>query len=236
MSFLNERSIFLENWMFITPVLLLIATYIYVKENRKSSENKDVAPSNANLSSLAESEYIGEYQEENANSYDEYAPFLKEDEHIPFPGARVTLDGGAAKFYEIANDRRSVRKYSTRKVDISIIEKCIHAAGKIKWNRLSSQVEPTIDCLGTGPSGAHTEPWTFCVVENQTLKQQIRNIIEEEELENYTKRMSRKWTTDLRPLKTNHIKEYLTDAPYLILVFKKVFGTFNWQYHQQMKS
>ncbi|XP_037035233.1 iodotyrosine deiodinase 1-like [Bradysia coprophila] len=205
MSYLNERSVILENWMFIAPVVLLIATYIYVKENRKGSEQKNATPSNDNVSSLAESEYIGEYQEENAVNYEEYAPFLKEDEHIPFPGAKVTLDGGAARFYEIANDRRSVRKYSTRKVDISVIEKCIHAAG-------------------TGPSGAHTEPWTFCVVQDQTLKQQIRNIIEEEELENYTKRMSRKWTTDLRPLKTNHVKEYLTDAPYLILVFKKVYG------------
>lgn len=132
MSYLNERSVILENWMFIAPVLLLIATYFYVKESRKGSETKNDAASNANLSSLAESEYIGEYQEENAINYEEYAPFLKEDEHIPFPGAKITLDGGAAKFYEIANDRRSVRKYSTRKVDYSIIEKCIHAAGKMK--------------------------------------------------------------------------------------------------------
>ena len=36
--------------------------------------------------------------------------------------------------------------------------------------------------------------------------------------------MSRQWTTDLRPLRTNHIKEYLTDAPYLILIFKQTYG------------
>lgn len=65
------------------------------------------------------------------------------------------------------------------------------------------------------------------MVQNAEIKRKIRDIIEDEELENYTKRMSRKWTTDLRPLKTNHVKEYLTDAPYLILVFKKVYGEFN---------
>lgn len=36
--------------------------------------------------------------------------------------------------------------------------------------------------------------------------------------------MSRQWTTDLRPLKTDFVKEYLTDAPYLIIVFKQVYG------------
>lgn len=49
------------------------------------------------------------------------------------------------------------------------------------------------------------------------IKSQIREIIEEEEFVNYKQRMSRQWTTDLTPLKTNHIKEYLTDAPYLII-------------------
>lgn len=32
------------------------------------------------------------------------------------------------------------------------------------------------------------------------------------------------WTTDLQPLKTNWVKEYLTTAPYLILVFKQAYG------------
>lgn len=78
--------------------------------------------------------------------------------------------------------------------------------------------------IGTGPSGAHTEPWIFCVVENATIKQQIREIIEAEEYLNYQQRMARQWTVDLSPLKTDYIKEYLTDAPYLILVFKQTYG------------
>lgn len=36
--------------------------------------------------------------------------------------------------------------------------------------------------------------------------------------------MSRQWTADLKPLRTDHIKEYLTEAPYLILVFKQSYG------------
>lgn len=36
--------------------------------------------------------------------------------------------------------------------------------------------------------------------------------------------MGIKWTTDLSPLRTNWIKEYLTTAPYLILVFKQIYS------------
>lgn len=78
--------------------------------------------------------------------------------------------------------------------------------------------------LGTSPSGAHTEPWKFCVVENPGIKANIRQIVEDEELLNYSQRMSKQWVTDLKPLRTNFIKEYLTDAPYLILVFKQIHG------------
>lgn len=56
------------------------------------------------------------------------------------------------------------------------------------------------------------------------IKREIREIIETEEETNYKKRMGKKWTTDLKPLRTNWIKEYLTEAPYLILVFKQSYG------------
>jgi len=45
-----------------------------------------------------------------------------------------------------------------------------------------------------------------------------------EEFTNYQQRMSKQWTADLKPLRTNHVKEYLTDAPHIILVFKQVYG------------
>lgn len=81
-----------------------------------------------------------------------------------------------------------------------------------------------INSQGTAPSGAHTEPWTYVVVSDPDMKQKIRNIIEEEEEINYKRRMGEKWTTDLKPLGTNWIKEYLTDAPYIILAFKQMYG------------
>lgn len=36
--------------------------------------------------------------------------------------------------------------------------------------------------------------------------------------------MSKQWTTDLRPLRTSYVKEYLTEVPYIILVFKQTHG------------
>ncbi|KAL1388300.1 hypothetical protein pipiens_003237 [Culex pipiens pipiens] len=84
--------------------------------------------------------------------------------NIPFAGATATLDSdplkAAARFYEIARDRRSVRKFSSQPVDLAIIERCILAAG-------------------TSPS-VGSEPWTFCVVSDGGLKAQIREIIESE--------------------------------------------------------
>lgn len=56
------------------------------------------------------------------------------------------------------------------------------------------------------------------------VKKQIREIIEEEEYANYKFRMSRQWTKDLSPLKTDYVKEYLSEAPFLILVFKQTYG------------
>ncbi|MEE6475087.1 hypothetical protein FKM82_010614 [Ascaphus truei] len=77
---------------------------------------------------------------------------------------------------------------------------------------------------GTAPSGAHTEPWTFVVVQDPEAKHKIREIIEEEEEINYLKRMGDKWVNDLKRLRTNWVKEYLDTAPFLILIFKQVYG------------
>lgn len=44
----------------------------------------------------------------------------------------MTLKGGADRFYDIANNRRSVRHYSRRPVDYEIIQKCIQAAGEFE--------------------------------------------------------------------------------------------------------
>lgn len=62
------------------------------------------------------------------------------------------------------------------------------------------------------------------VVSDTGLKHQVRLIIEEEEELNYRQRMGDKWVQDLSKLKTNWIKDYLDEAPYLILVFKQTYG------------
>ncbi len=78
--------------------------------------------------------------------------------------------------------------------------------------------------LGTSPSGAHTEPWTFVVVSKASVKAQIRQIVEEEELLNYEKRMGQQWVSDLARVNTNWRKPYLETAPYLVIVFKQLYG------------
>ncbi|CAK1543763.1 unnamed protein product [Leptosia nina] len=81
--------------------------------------------------------------------------------------------------------------------------------------------------LGTAPSGAHTEPWTFVVVQDPDIKAAIRSIVEEEEDLNYARRMSRQWVADLKPFATDATKPYLCDAPALILVFRQTYSLRN---------
>lgn len=52
----------------------------------------------------------------------------------------------------------------------------------------------------------------------------IRELVEREEEMNYKQRMGAQWVTDLEKFQTNWIKEYLTVAPYLIIVFKQIYG------------
>lgn len=107
-------------------------------------------------------------------------------------------------FYQELNRRRTVRTFSSREVDLEVIENAILAAG-------------------TAPSGAHKQPWTFCVVRDHEIKKKIRAAAEEEEYENYHGRMSEDWLKDLEKFGTDHIKPFLEIAPYLIIVFKKAY-------------
>ncbi|KAM9382545.1 iodotyrosine deiodinase 1 [Phaethornis superciliosus] len=127
--------------------------------------------------------------------------------HVPFVVERYSeteMIKRSQMFYELLNKRRSVRFLSDEPVPREVIDNVIRTAG-------------------TSPSGAHTEPWTFVVVQDPHLKHKIREIIEEEEEINYKKRMGDRWVNDLKKLRTNWIKEYLDTAPYLILIFKQVY-------------
>lgn len=107
-------------------------------------------------------------------------------------------------FYEWMNKRRTVRDFSDRTVPVEVIENCIKVAS-------------------TAPSGAHKQPWTFCLISNPDLKKQIRKEAEEEEYKSYNGRMTSEWLDDLAPLGTNWEKPFLEIAPWIIVVFKRVY-------------
>lgn len=108
------------------------------------------------------------------------------------------------KFYQFMDRRRSLRHFSERPVDRRVIEQIIQAAS-------------------TAPSGAHKQPWTFCVVSDPNLKKEIRRAAEREEFANYHGRMSDEWLNDLKVFGTDHIKPFLEAAPYLIVLFKRAY-------------
>ncbi|MDL5049468.1 nitroreductase family protein [Oscillatoria amoena NRMC-F 0135] len=107
-------------------------------------------------------------------------------------------------FYQFMDCRRTVRDFSAKPIPKAVIENIILTAN-------------------TAPSGAHKQPWTFCIVTNTEIKKQIRTEAEKEEYESYTNRMSNEWLEDIKPLQTDWHKPFLEIAPYLIIVFKKAY-------------
>lgn len=110
----------------------------------------------------------------------------------------------AKAFHTWYDQRRSIRTFSDKPIPKEVIEHIILAAS-------------------TAPSGAHKQPWTFCVVSNPDIKKQIREAAEEEEKKSYGGRMSDTWLKDLEPLGTDWQKPFLEIAPYLIIVFKRSY-------------
>lgn len=109
-----------------------------------------------------------------------------------------------ASFAGWMDARRTCRDFSDKPIPKEIIENIIKAAS-------------------TAPSGAHKQPWTFCVVSNPEIKKQIRIKAEKEEYESYNGRMPDEWKKDLMPLQTDWKKAFLETAPYLVIVFKKSY-------------
>lgn len=129
------------------------------------------------------------------------------DNFIPFKQKELTADEqlkASETFYQQLDKRRSIREYSDKPIDIKVIENIIKAAS-------------------TAPSGAHKQPWTFCVISNTDLKSKIRAAAEEEEKQNYAGRMSERWLEDLEPFGTNWEKEFIDVAPYIVVVFKRAY-------------
>lgn len=118
--------------------------------------------------------------------------------------ADVDMKKRSIEFYNFMNERRSVRDFSDRAVPREVIDYILLTAS-------------------TAPSGAHKQPWTFCVVQNPSIKKQIREEAEKEEYESYNGRMTPEWLEDLKPLQTDWKKPFIETAPYLIVVFKRIY-------------
>ena len=112
------------------------------------------------------------------------------------------------KFYKSISKRRSVRDFDYRSFDINIINNAILSAG-------------------TAPSGANLQPWHFVVIKNKEIKNKIRIAAEKEEREFYNSKASEEWLEALKPLGTDHNKNFLEKAPYLIAIFEKKFSINN---------
>lgn len=100
--------------------------------------------------------------------------------------------------------RRTYRKFLPEKIDKETIE---------DWLMTAS----------SAPSGANKQPWFFCVVTDENLKKKIREKSEEIEEAFYKEKISDKWREDLKVLKTDYSKAFLTEAPCLIVIFKEMY-------------
>jgi iodotyrosine deiodinase len=111
-------------------------------------------------------------------------------------------------FFEWMNQRRTIRDFSSREIPFEVLENIVRTAS-------------------TAPSGAHKQPWMFCIVTNPELKRKIRAAAEQEEYESYNGRMTQEWLEDLAPIGTDWRKEFLEIAPALIVVFRKPYEIVN---------
>ena len=100
--------------------------------------------------------------------------------------------------------RRTIREFSDRIVPIDIINNCIKTAA-------------------SAPSGANKQPWQFVVVKDSGIKAKIREAAEKEEKEFYGHRATKEWLEDLNQFGTDWHKPFLEIAPYLIVIFRKIY-------------
>jgi iodotyrosine deiodinase len=127
---------------------------------------------------------------------------------VPLSHQRLTTEASlqrGADFVEHMQRRRTTRHFSRDEVPRDCIAHAIRAAG-------------------TSPSGAHQQPWTFVAVSDPVLKQRMREAAEAEEREFYAHRITPEWREALAPLGTDDIKTHLTDAPWVVVLFRQSYG------------
>lgn len=132
---------------------------------------------------------------------DKQYPFVS---HTPPSFPESEMSARAEEFYQYMDRRRTIREFSDRPVPRELMLDLIRTAS-------------------TAPSGAHKQPWTFCLVGNTEIKKKIREAAEKEEYESYHGRMSEEWLQDLEPFQTDWHKPFLEIAPWLVIIFKKAY-------------
>jgi iodotyrosine deiodinase len=109
----------------------------------------------------------------------------------------------ATSFRDELQSRRSVRMFAPDPAPRDLIELAIESAS-------------------TAPSGAHKQPWTFVATDDSDIKRQIRVAAEQEERVNYLdNRMNSEWQDALAPIGTDHHKEFLEIAPWIVVLFEQ---------------
>lgn len=127
---------------------------------------------------------------------------------VPLAFTRRPLEAArrdATTFLDTMAARRTTRHFSTDAVPRDLIESAIRTAG-------------------TAPSGAHQQPWTFVAVANAELKARMREAAEREEYAFYHGKAPAEWLDALAHLGTDEHKTHLTDAPWVVVLFRQVHG------------
>lgn len=127
---------------------------------------------------------------------------------VPYGPRRVPAEVSIESLreaYGVANQRRSIRHFSQDPVPMEVIELAIAIAG-------------------TAPSGAHRQPWHFVAISDPNMKARLREAAEAEEREFYSKKATPEWLAALEPLGTDFVKSHLTDAPWIVIVFREDYG------------
>ena len=114
----------------------------------------------------------------------------------------------SAEFLSFIRTRRSVREFSDRDIPVEVINNIVSAAA-------------------SAPSGANKEPWFFSIVRDPDVKNKIRLGAEKEEKLFYTQKAPKYWLKDLNKFGTDWHKEFLEEAPFLIVVFKQIYDLNN---------
>ena len=110
----------------------------------------------------------------------------------------------SANHLSFVRTRRSVREFSNQDIPLEVINNIVSAAA-------------------SAPSGANKEPWFFSIVRDPDIKHQIRLGAEKEEKLFYTQKAPDYWIKDLNKFDTDWHKEFLENAPCLIVIFKQIY-------------